>query len=59
MFRWLYQDRQGHESSDVLKVYNTNASAWIAIFIMLLRAGFTCRVLMGSGVSQLQTLYLK
>ena len=43
----------------MLKVYNTNASAWIAIFIMLLRAGFTCRVLMGSGVSQLQNLYLK
>ena len=59
MFRWLYQDRQGHESSDVLKVYNANASAWIAIFIMLLRAAFTCRVLMGSGVSQLQNLYLK
>ena len=36
MFRWLCQHGQGHESSDVLKVYNTNASAWIAIFIMLL-----------------------
>ena len=35
MFRWLYQDRQGHESSDVLKVYNTHAIAWIAVFIIM------------------------
>ena len=36
IFRWLCQHGPGHESSDVFKVYNTNTSAWIAIFIMLL-----------------------